>query len=35
MSQGRLPLARIEVPEGFEVHGYGNQKNNIYEMQKE
>ena len=24
MSQGRLPKARIEVPEGFEVHPYGN-----------
>lgn len=35
MSQGRLPKPRIDVPEGFEVHPYGNQKNNIWEIQKE
>ena len=35
MSSGRPPKARVEVPDGFEIHPYGNQKNNIWEMQKE
>lgn len=32
LSQGRPPKARIDVPDGFEVHQYGNQKNNIWEI---
>lgn len=35
MSHGNLPKARIDVPDGFEVNPYGNQKNNIWEIQKE
>ena len=30
-----MPKPRIDVPDGFEVHPYGNQKNNIYEVQKD
>ena len=35
MSHGNLLKPRIEVPEGYEVHPYGGQKNNIWEVQKE
>ena len=35
MSGGKPLKPRFDVPDGFEIHPYGNQKQNIWEMQKE
>ena len=36
MSQGiNPPKARVDIPEGFEVHMYANQRKNIWEIQKD
>lgn len=35
MNSGRPLAQRLELPEGSEVYGYGNQKLSIWEFQKE